>query len=57
MEIKPFKFIIKTVLLETEDGDPIGEQLMEEVVVYGEKGLLAWLENLKANIPTEAPTE
>ena len=57
-KIIPFKFIVRSVLLELDaDGDPIGEQLQEEVVVYGRKGLEAYLDELEANIPTSARTE
>jgi hypothetical protein len=49
--IKPFKFIVQTVLLELDvDGNPIGEKLSEPSVLYGVDAVREFLVELEKQI-------
>lgn len=54
MTLKLFKFLVQPVLLETDDeGNPVGETLGEQVVLYGPEAVRTYLEMLEESL-TEA---
>lgn len=59
MSLKPFKFLIQMVLLETNGtGDPIGERTSEQpVVLYGVQAVRDFLDNVERDIEAQNERE
>lgn len=51
--LRPFKFIVRPIILETnEDGEPVGELVGEEQVFYGTDALARFAEEFDSALKT-----
>jgi hypothetical protein len=51
----PYKFIIVSVLQQTEDGKTIAEAETEPVTIFGIDGLLAWAQDFERKLEDLQP--
>lgn len=57
--LKPFKFVVQTVLLEVDaDGNPVDEHVAEQpAVLYGVDAVRAFLDKVEADLTGQAQQE